>query len=117
MVGFFLHLSIKPTVCWQMFDLDPFLFSRHGIVWSSGGSNLLNMEPPTSKQTSASSPGGDLEISDIGVIMQSRAKSGYAGIVVLNIFVGNIVLFYIYFPSGIRTMQPSTGSDTLYCRS
>jgi len=56
--------------------------SRHGLVWSSGGSNLLNLEAGINnpgKQTPQDQVSGFADINDIGVEMQARAKRGYVG--------------------------------------
>jgi len=50
---------------------------RHDLVWSSVGSTLRSMRPvPDTPDVQLSS---DLEIEDVGVLMQCRARMGYAG--------------------------------------
>ena len=58
------------------------LFIRHGLVWSSGGSNLLGIEASINypgKQPSQDHIDGVEEMHDIGIEMQDRAKRGYVG--------------------------------------
>lgn len=53
--------------------------SRHGLMWSSGGSNLISLEPRANfKSLDKSSSQIPLNIVDIGTVMQERAKRGYA---------------------------------------
>ena len=57
---------------------------RHSLIWSSGASNLLRLEPTefnNSEIGSSDEPRNYLEICDIGLVMQSRAKAGYSGII------------------------------------
>lgn len=59
-----------------------YLFHRHGLVWSSGGSNLLGIEASINypgKQPSQDHIDGVEEMHDIGIEMQDRAKRGYVG--------------------------------------
>ncbi|XP_023330654.1 GATOR complex protein MIOS [Eurytemora carolleeae] len=68
---------------WTVADRLTLNFSaRHSLIWSSGASNLLRFEPTefsNSESRSSDEPRNYLEICDIGLVMQSRAKAGYSG--------------------------------------
>ena len=75
---------------------------RHSLIWSSGASNLLRFEPTefnNSESGSSDEPRNYLEICDIGLVMQSRAKAGYSGIIKQTFHSSEFICLSSYFYS------------------